>query len=106
MSNDLQPTLWWVFDNENQSFSTLPTGPLLAPALLLCFVLYFSRRILEKKATYESVAGEIAQTSHWQQKKDEYDRLVEKRVTTNNNLDYYELIELRKLEKYLRNPRN
>jgi hypothetical protein len=99
------PNLWWVFDSETESFGTLPTGPFMVPALIICGFLYAFKAIAKQNHTYESIAGPIAQTSRWKEKKKRYDELVATYITSNgDDLDFYELNELRKLEKYFLDP--
>lgn len=100
----MTPNLWWVFDSEDQSFSTLPTGPFLAPALIIALAIALYRSIAVKEQTFTTIAGYMAETEHWQQHKKRYDELVHKFVY--KELSYTEGHELNKLEKYLLNPWN
>lgn len=102
--NNFQPNLWWVFDSESNTFSTLPTGPFLVPALIFCGLFYFARFLVQKHHTHETIAEDLAETWQWKEKKRRYDELIIKSVETFNNLDFYELAELRQLEAYLSNP--
>lgn len=105
MSNkNANPSLWWVFDAETDTFSALPTGPFLVPALFICGLVYMGRLLLVRRHTYESIAGSIAKTSYWKRKKRRYDALVDKAVETNNHLDYTERLELISLRRYLCDP--
>lgn len=104
MSNEkLQPMLWWIFDSESKQFTTLPTGPILAPALLLALILYVNKVLLCKTETCVEAAGELAKTSEWKTKYARYSELTDKRVATNNNLTLQELTELKSLKAYLYN---
>jgi len=99
------PNLWWLFDPDSESFSTLPTGPFMVPALILCLFLYLSKAILEREHTYRSIAGPIAETEEWKRKKERYDELVAAFVASNGNIELHERTELNRLEKYLLDPR-
>lgn len=105
MSDNYQPNLWWVFDSETKSFSTLPVGPVLTPAILLCCILYISKLILRSEPSYESRAGALASTQEWKEKRDRFYHLIQRRVDTNNDLTVKEMIEYRELEAYLKRVR-
>lgn len=97
------PNLWWVYDSDNGSFSTLPTGPMLLPALLVMgLAALFSSRPRTK--TFKENAGKLARTPEWQAKHARYQELVRMYVSSNGDLELEELNELRLLEKYLYNP--
>lgn len=104
MNNNPQPMLWWVYDSESNSLASLPTGPFLAPALVLYGLLLLLRSATQEHHTYESVAGPIAETEYWQTRKKRYDKLVQKSVELNNRLEFADSNELQKLQEYLRNP--
>lgn len=104
MKNDSQPMLWWVLDEDTNSFSTLPTGPFLVPALIIYGLILLARSTCFKPATLDAVAGSLISTKYWKEKRKRYDELTTKSAETNNNLSYFEMIELRKLEDYLHNP--
>ncbi|MGA1024105.1 MAG: hypothetical protein ACO3S8_05400 [Aquiluna sp.] len=96
--------LWWVYNSETGSFSTLPTGPLLLPALLVMAIgALFGFN--ERTKTFKDVAGNIAKTSEWQAKNYRYQQLVSKFVAVNGDLELSELAELEGLESYMCNPR-
>ena len=98
----MTPNLWWVFDSEEQSFSTLPTGPFLAPFLILFGLIAAYRAVAVKEHTLTSIAGPLAETNQWKQRKDRYDKLLQKMVIS--GLELNEDYEIKKLEKYLLNP--
>lgn len=98
----MTPNLWWVFDSEDQSFSTLPTGPFLLPFLILFGIIGLYRAATLKEHTLISIAGPLAETAHWKDRKKRYDDLLQKMV--DNGLSYSEDHEIRKLERYLLDP--
>lgn len=104
MRNDSQPMLWWVLDEQTDSFSTLPTGPFLVPALIIYGLILLARSTCYRQVTVKTIAGSLSDTTYWKQKKRRYDELVQKSAATDNNLSYYEMTELKKLESYLYNP--
>ena len=100
MSNNL----WWAYDSEEKSFSTLPAGPFLIPALLISGAAVLWRSCFNRRHTIETIAGELVNNGYWRQKRIRYDELVQRQVDTNNNLELNEMYELKQLSRYLRNP--
>ena len=98
------PNLWWIFDSENDSFTTLPTGPFMVPALFLCAFLYFTKAIVAREHTIESIAGDLVHNDYWKAQKQRYDYLVIKSTRSSESLQMHEYAELKRLEKYLMNP--
>jgi hypothetical protein len=98
------PNLWWIYDTDEKSFSTLPTGPFLVPALFICALSALWRSRSNQQHTTESIAGELVNTAHWQAKRKRQLELVQRLVDTNNNLEIHERHELQQLKKYLNNP--
>lgn len=103
--NKLQPMLWWLFDSESGQFSTFPTGPVLAPALILCCILYVAKLITTKEQTCEEVAGKLTGTVEWKRKKERHDYLMNKRIANRDDMAPHELYEYRQLQEYLANPK-
>lgn len=104
MSNG--PNLWWVYNAEDQSFSTLPTGPFLVPALLIMGVLSLFGVGRQRVVTVEELAGPLTKDPAWQRKRKRYQELIDKSVATGHNLEYFEYKELHELGRYLHNPYN
>jgi hypothetical protein len=103
--NNPQPMLWWVFDSDSKTFSTLPTGPFLVPAFLILTTIWLIKTAIVKEITPETIASEsLMQTDYWKQKKQRYDDLLKRLAVTNNDLSLTESAELRSLQKYLYNP--
>lgn len=98
------PNLWWVYDSEERSFSTLPTGPFLVPALFICGIIVLWRNLFDRQHTIETIAGGLAHTDHWKIKQRRYHELIEISVATNNDLTFAERHEYNELETYLNNP--
>lgn len=100
----MTPNLWWVFDSEDRSFSTLPTGPFLLPCLIIFLGAALYRAVAVREHTFTSIAGNMAETEHWQAKKKRYDELVQKFAY--GELEHAEFFELNKLETFLADPWN
>jgi hypothetical protein len=98
------PNLWWVYDTDEKSFSTLPTGPFLVPALFICGLSVVWRSFFDRQYTIETIAGGLTDTDYWQAKHARYREIVKRSVDTNNNLELHERHELKELESYLYNP--
>jgi hypothetical protein len=98
------PNLWWVYDTDEKSFSTLPTGPFLVPALFICGLSVLWRSCFDRRHTIETIAGELVNSAYWQAKYKRYREIVKRSVDTDNNLELHERYELRELEAYLNNP--
>jgi hypothetical protein len=98
------PNLWWVYDTDEKSFSTLPTGPFLVPALFIAGLSVLWRSCFNQRHTIETMAGKLVDTAYWQAQRKRYSELVQRSVDTNNNLELHERHELKKLEDYLYNP--
>lgn len=96
------PNLWWVYDSDNRSFSALPPGPMLVPALfIMALAVLFGG---PKRHTFKDNAGKLARTPEWQSRYARYQQLVEMFVASNGNLELKDLAELEQLERYLCNP--
>lgn len=100
------PNLWWVYNAEDQSFSTLPPGPFLVPALLIMGVLSLFGVGRQRVVTVEQLAGPLVNNPSWQRKRKRYQELIDKSVATGHNLEYLEYKELDELGRYLHNPYN
>ena len=98
------PNLWWVYNSDEGGFSTLPTGPLLVPALLFMAIASLFSNGGQRVANLEKTAGHLAHTPEWQAKHDRYHELIRKSLDNGNSLDYLEWAEFRKLEHYLHDP--
>lgn len=96
------PNLWWVYDSNDRSFSALPPGPMLVPALFfMALAVLFGN---PKRRTFKDNAGKLARTPEWQSNYARYQELVKMSVASNGNLGLRDLAELEQLEKYLSNP--
>jgi hypothetical protein len=98
------PNLWWVYDTDENSFSTLPTGPFLVPALFICGLSVVWRSLFDRQHTIETIAGSLVDNPNWQVKQKRYYELIEILVETNNNLTFIEREEYETLRAYLNNP--
>lgn len=100
MSN--QPVnLWWVYDPEDRSFSTLPTGPFLVPAIIIAAIvsLFTGKR---RRRTLADNAGSLAHSPEWQEKYKRYNELVQKKL--NSDLELHEIAEFDRIQAYVFNP--
>lgn len=94
-----RPTLWWAYDAEDQSFSALPAGPLLLPALFisLCIGAYSSLR--QWTGRPENVLGhDFVNSVEYQQMKRRYYELIHKKIE-NGSLELHEEQELQQLKR-------
>lgn len=98
------PNLWWVYDSNDRSFSALPTGPLLVPALIIAGLAAIWGSCFGREHTTESIAGDLVKTEYWQAKRKRQLELIQRSVDTNNNLELHERYELQQIQKYLNNP--
>jgi hypothetical protein len=99
------PNLWWVYDDEGGSFSTLPTGPFLVPALIICGIAALFGAGRTKVATYESKAGDLVNTPEWQAANKRHWKLFRKWADGfPDGISYAERCEMDRLEAYLNNP--
>ena len=100
----MTPNLWWTYDSEAHSFSSLPTGPFLLPALILLGLSVLWRGTFDRGHTIETVAGNLTGTKYWQEKRNRYSELVRKSAELDGQIDYFEQTELNELSRYLHNP--
>ena len=98
------PNLWWVYNSDEGGFSTLPTGPMLVPALLFMAIASLFTGGGERVADLEKLAGSLAKTPEWQARYQRYEELIDKFVRTGNELSIAEMAEFKRLEDYLYNP--
>jgi hypothetical protein len=100
------PNLWWAYDGESGSFSTLPTGPFLLPAIAIVLAATIFRSLFSGATTAKEVAGHLSKTKEWQSKYQRYQQLVATFVENNGDISIAETYELDQLEAYLNNPHN
>ena len=98
------PNLWWVYDTEQKSFSTLPTGPFLVPGLFIAGFAVLWRALFDRQHTVETIAGRLVNTEHWQVKHKRYRELIRIHVDTNGDLTLAQRHEYETLKTYLNNP--
>lgn len=85
MSNN---TLWWSFDPDNNSFSALPAGPLLLPALGIFALIAARQAIKQAWAGSGSSPGiTLADSSLYAEMKERHDYLLSKKVAAIANND-------------------
>jgi hypothetical protein len=79
MSN--QPSLWWSYDTENQSFGALPAGPFLLPAVFIAVFVGLASSLKDRANHPERVLPQsIASSAEYQQNKRRYYELIQKKV--------------------------
>jgi hypothetical protein len=97
------PNLWWVYDTENQSFGSLPTGPFFLPAIVIMAISAILGDTLFKPKTLVGVHEKVA-SDEWKAKHARYQHLVDAFVCNNGDLSLAEQYELDQLKIYLNNP--
>jgi hypothetical protein len=96
------PNLWWVYDNESNKFSALPTGPFFVPALIICSIAALFGAGRTEVSTFAKRAGPRALSPEWPAKEKRYWELFRKRCERYPEpLDWDEHLELMRLEQYL-----
>jgi hypothetical protein len=98
------PNLWWVYDTDEKSFSTLPTGPFLLPGLFIFGFTVLWRNYFDRQHTIETIAGRLVNTEDWRAKHKRYRELVKIHVDTNGDFTLAQKYEYDKLNAYLNNP--
>jgi hypothetical protein len=99
-----QPTnLWWAYDSENGSFSALPAGPFLLPALIIVGIVSLFQGLNSRELSPREMFGSIVDTPTWKQRHARYIELVHRRVN-NGELELAEHEEFRQLKAYVNNP--
>lgn len=79
MSN--QPSLWWTYDPDNQSFGALPPGPFLLPAVFIAVFVGLISSIGRSVNKPENVLpANIVNSDDYQRKKQRYYELIDKKV--------------------------
>jgi len=94
-----RPSLWWAYDAEDNSFSALPAGPLLLPALFVAVCVSIIGAI---HSTFNRpdrlISRELLNSNEYQRKKQRYHELVSKRLD-NGELELHEHHELERLKR-------
>lgn len=93
-----QPSLWWAYDTESQSFSALPPGPLLLPAIFIAAFVALYSHLRDRSEHPENVLPpEIISSDDYQRKKQRYYDLIHKKVWGDGLtvVEHYELEELK-----------
>lgn len=94
-----RPSLWWAYDAEDNSFSALPAGPLLLPALLIAVCVNAIGIVHSWANRPERVVSHgLLNSNEYQRKKRRYYELINKRLD-NGELELHEHHELEKLKR-------
>lgn len=98
------PNLWWIYDESEARFSSLPTGPLLLPGIILTCLAWLIRGLFGRKiVTLEDLARDPSKSPEWRQKHARYTYLL-KRWSKDGGYDNFtwrEMYEMDELEDYL-----
>lgn len=79
MSN--QPSIWWTYDPDNQSFGALPPGPLLLPAVFIAVFIGLCSSIKNSLNKPEHILPRsIIESDDYQRKKQRYYELIHQKV--------------------------
>lgn len=96
------PNLWWVYDDDNGRFSTLPTGPFFVPALIICSIAALFGAGRTKVSTLAERAGPRSNSPEWPAKEKRYWELFRKHSDNYpDGLDWPEYQEMTELLRYL-----
>lgn len=101
MSQHTVPNLWWVYNAEDNQFSTLPTGPFLVPALLFMGLVVLFKACTGRSRSLEYVAGSLTTNPIWQDRRNRYFELISRSY---DGLSLSEVYEKQALRDYLNNP--
>ena len=100
------PTLWWLYDPEQGSFSTLPPGPFLVPALIVFGLAALVTGKPFRRACFHDRAGELQNTSTWKKRHERYLTLQDRYINDIDGMPFHELVEYKQLTSYMYNPVN
>lgn len=97
--------LWWAYDGESGSFSTLPAGPMLLPALGIFAFVAIAKALKSNGLTPKSAIGNAMYNSDLYQKdKARFNYLINKKIqAAKEGVEGLSLAELNELEN-LRYP--
>lgn len=95
--------LWWAYDSENGSFSALPAGPFLLPALIIVSVASLFGSGFRRNLSPREMFGNMVDTPAWKQRYARYMELIEQDVN-GPGLSLGEYAEYRRLKAYVNNP--
>jgi hypothetical protein len=95
--SDSQPGLWWAVDQENGSFTPLPAGPLLLPAILIYGILrLFNRKGFKSRPPESKLPQRVLQSTRYKQDCARYRYLADKMFRV--GLDQWEELEFNQLQ--------
>lgn len=78
MSNN---NLWWSFDPDDNSFSALPAGPMLLPALGIFAVIAVIQAFRESGQSAERILGRsFVNSDYYQSAKKRQNELIQKKI--------------------------
>jgi hypothetical protein len=96
------PNLWWSYDGEG-SFSALPPGPFLLPAVAIALLFGFVRLFnWERPLTARDALGSIIDSPEYKQAKQEFLQLQAIFIECNrlgNEMDTYQFLRYRHLQQ-------
>lgn len=102
--NNYNP-LWWAYDSEKSTWSPLPAGPMLLPALIICGIIYLLNGLPPRQGGLKQIAGPLASDKAWQRKRERYHELIRLKLELEGKeLPWREHCELQDLEHYLHDP--
>lgn len=94
-----RPSLWWAYDAEDNSFSALPAGPLLLPALLIAICVNVAGALHSWANRPERLVSKKLLGSHkYQRMKHRYYELIDKKLD-DGGLSLQEHHELEQLKR-------
>ena len=93
-----KPSLWWAYDEQSNSFSALPAGPFLLPALLAASVAVVCQKFRRNAVNPKNLISQsIYNSPEYQHAKQRYYYLINKKATE-NGLSIQEEAELWRLK--------
>jgi len=94
-----RPSLWWAYDEEDQSFSALPAGPMLVPALFIAALAFGFDRLKTWASQPDNVLGrDFTSTPEYQSMRKRYFELINKKHY-GPGLETHEQYELEQLKR-------
>ena len=97
--------LWWAYEAESGTFSPLPPGPFLLPALIIAITHHLIRSSLSKRRSIDGLAdANLKSNPAWIEKRERYRYLVNTSVSPGHELTLADLKEMRELKQFLHDP--
>ena len=94
-----RPSLWWSYNAEDNSFSALPAGPLLLPALFIAVCVNAVGALSAWANRPERIiSNDLLRSRDYQRMRERYYELIDKRLE-NGELELHEHHELEQLKR-------